>query len=162
MTERIQIDQVHSEAYRRQIRVAQEARTAAEVAGLDDRLIELVNIRASQINGCAACLVVHVREAEKLGETLRRLGVISVWREAGPLFAEHERAALELTEIVTNLPERDAMDASYARVLAVLSPEQASAVIWLTIAINSFNRISIMADHLTRSEVARSRREAGK
>ena len=73
--------------------------------GLPPRTLDLVNLRASQINGCSFCLEMHSREARKAGETDERLATIAGWREA-PYFTEAERAALALTEAVTRLSDR--------------------------------------------------------
>ena len=69
-------------------------------SGLDKKLFELIKIRASQINGCAYCINMHVRDAQKIGETSQRLFLLDVWRETD-LFSEKERAVLALTEAIT-------------------------------------------------------------
>src|SRR5579863_2055781 len=77
--------------------LGQAANDAAEAAGVPPSTIELIGLRASQINGCAVCLDLHTRRARKAGETDERLFTLSAWREA-PYFTEAERAALALTE----------------------------------------------------------------
>src|ERR1700744_6572502 len=81
--------------------------------GLDESLVHLVKMRASQINGCAFCLDMHSREARKDGETEQRLYVLDAWRETG-LFNDRERAALAWTEVLTLISQTHAPDAAYA------------------------------------------------
>lgn len=78
--------------------------TYVNQSGLDTRLRELIKIRASQVNGCAYCLDMHVADARRQGESQARLDVLSAWREAPNLFSEKERALLALTEAVTLIP----------------------------------------------------------
>ena len=77
---------------------------AADTAALEPRLVELVKIRASQLNGCASCLDMHTKDARAIGEGEQRLHLLAAWREA-PSFSERERAALAWTESVTLLPQ---------------------------------------------------------
>lgn len=143
---RVWIDKEHPDAYQGAVRWSVVVRRVASEAGLDRRTVELINLRASQLNGCAACLGVHTRKALAAGETMQRIGVLSSWRHSG-LFSERERAILELAESVTLLPDETDQDAAYAQAAAVLSEEEISAVCWVTIAINAFNRISIVSRH---------------
>ena len=101
---RVSIDRQHPHVYRAQIEVARAVRTAVIDAALDRRLVELVNIRISQINGCAYCLHVHVRDAQLAGETSQRIAVLPAWRDT-TLFTDAERAALTLAESLTTLPD---------------------------------------------------------
>ena len=82
---------------------------AIHKSGLDDSLMELVKIRASQINGCAMCLHMHTADARKQGETEERLYLLDAWRES-PLYSDRERAALAWTEGLTLLPQTHAPD----------------------------------------------------
>ncbi len=77
-------------------------------SSLDAQLIELVNIRASQINGCASCLSIHIPEGRKTGLTDQQIDLLSVWREAGDIFSARERAALAWGESLTLLPQSQA------------------------------------------------------
>ena len=79
---------------------------AAARAGLDPALVELVQIRASQLNRCAYCLHMHTSDARKAGESEERLHMVAVWQEAGHFFSAKEQAALALTEAVTRLADR--------------------------------------------------------
>jgi AhpD family alkylhydroperoxidase len=110
--------------------------------GVDDRLRELVQLRCSQINGCAYCMRVHVERAEKAGITMDELGQLSAWRESG-VFTERERAALELAEAHTLIHEGGISDDVYNRVGSVLTEQEYVAVSWTAISINAFNRLTI-------------------
>ena len=129
--------------------VARKVRAATEAAGLPSAVIELMNIRASQINGCAFCLDVHTRQALKAGETAQRLAVLPAWRDAS-LFSELERAALGVVETVTTLPDAEERSTEIARARMLLSDAQYSALTWASIAINAFNRVSILSRHPVR------------
>jgi AhpD family alkylhydroperoxidase len=106
-----------------------------EKSGLEKPLLELIKIRASQINKCAYCLYMHTHDARKGGESEERIYLLGAWRES-PLYTERERAALAWTEALTLLPETGAPDDVYAQVSAQFSePEIAS----LTLAIGTIN-----------------------
>jgi AhpD family alkylhydroperoxidase len=111
-------------------------------SGLDHRLLELVKLRASQVNGCAYCIAMHVTDAHKLGEQDLRLHLVRVWREA-PIFTPRERAALALTEAVTELREGDVPDSVYDAARAQFSDSELAMLVYGIIAINSWNRLCI-------------------
>jgi AhpD family alkylhydroperoxidase len=114
---------------------------AAAVAGVDTKLLELVKVRASQINGCAYCLDMHTADALKEGEDARRLHVLAAWRETD-LYTEQERAALELTEVLTRLAEtNDVPEDVYEFATKVFTESQYQAVVWMVMVINAYNRI---------------------
>ncbi|WP_144937753.1 carboxymuconolactone decarboxylase family protein [Rothia kristinae] len=121
----------------------------AEAAGLDPRLIELVNLRVSQINGCAYCLDVHTRRAVARGETAQRLGLLAAWKDAG-VFDETEKVALCLAEAVTRPEAVEDRDAAQLLAHRRLTAQQYAAVQWLAIAMNTTNRISILSHHPVR------------
>lgn len=146
---RVPIDREHPQVYQAQVQVALAVRTAVADAGLDRALIELVNIRVSQINGCAFCLHTHVRDALAAGETPQRLAVLPAWRDT-TLFTDLERAALTLAESLTTLPDVRIQNSDYTEAGDVLTAEQVSAVGWTVIAMNAFNRISIFSRHQVR------------
>ena len=123
------------------------ARESAHAAGIDDALIELINIRASQINGCAFCLNLHVEQALAAGETSQRIAVLPAWRDAAALFSPRERAALALAETVSTLPEAHTLERELAEARIQLTDAEFSAVSWIAIAINSLNRVSIISGH---------------
>jgi AhpD family alkylhydroperoxidase len=112
----------------------------ARFGSVDPKLRELVKIRASQINGCAYCLKMHTDDARELGEDDARMHVVAGWREAPNVFDERERAALELTEAMTLM--RAPGDA-YDRVRELFGDEDAEALLWQVIAINSWNRMAV-------------------
>ncbi|SMO86124.1 carboxymuconolactone decarboxylase family protein [Paracoccus laeviglucosivorans] len=114
--------------------------TAIQGSTLEPMLIHLVKLRASQINGCAFCLQMHVAEALKDGETPLRLHMLPAWRESG-LYSERERAALAWTEALTLLPQTAAPDADWNAVEAAFDADERA---WLTLsiaAINLWNRV---------------------
>jgi AhpD family alkylhydroperoxidase len=119
-----------------------EAVTAAQDAGVEAELLELVRIRASQINGCAFCLDMHVKEAKLHGERELRLYHLSAWRES-TLFVPRERAALAWTEILTKLPDAGVPDEVYERVRTQLSEEEISDLTFIVMGINAWNRINV-------------------
>ena len=121
-----------------------EVAGAATEAGLDPKLMELVKIRASQLNGCAFCTDMHSRDARQLGETERRIFVLPVWADT-ELFTEQERAALALTEAATRLADRpDPVPDEVWNEAAEHYDEQALAYLLIEIAaINAFNRLSV-------------------
>ncbi|RKT82954.1 alkylhydroperoxidase AhpD family core domain-containing protein [Saccharopolyspora antimicrobica] len=111
---------------------------------LEDSLLELVRIRASQINGCAYCVDEHSREAHTNGESERRLFCLPAWREV-PLFSKRERAALELTEAMTRLSEGPVEDELFSRVSAEFTDVEMAELIWTIAGINVWNRIAATA-----------------
>ena len=111
-------------------------------SGLEHSLLELVKMRASQINGCAYCLDMHSKDARAAGETEQRLYLLDAWREA-PLYSDRERAALEWTEAVTKVHETHVPDEVYAAVREHFTEEELVNLTFAVIAINSWNRIAI-------------------
>jgi len=123
-----------------------QALSALEAAvnqlGLEPSLLELVKLRASQINGCAYCVDLHTTEARKAGETERRLHGVAVWRET-PFFSERERAALAWTESLTQLSLTHAPDADYALIAAHFSDKEMVDLTLAISTINSWNRFAV-------------------
>ncbi|MBR0874836.1 carboxymuconolactone decarboxylase family protein [Bradyrhizobium tropiciagri] len=112
-------------------------------SGLSAKLIELIYLRISQINGCAYCLDMHTRDLLKKGVKTEKLALLQVWREAEALFDAEERAALAWAETVTRVAETAIPDEDYAAAREVFSEKQ---LVDLTIAIglmNTYNRIAI-------------------
>ncbi|MFI1973463.1 carboxymuconolactone decarboxylase family protein [Streptomyces cinnamoneus] len=140
--QRVNIAKQHPASYKALIALSQEVEEATAAAGLDLLLIELLKIRASQINGCAFCLRMHTRDALKKGENPDRIAVLPGWEETG-YFSETERAALRLTEAVTRVSDGHVSDEDYNAAAAVLTEDQISAVSWLAILMNAFNRVAI-------------------
>ncbi|MFD6999912.1 carboxymuconolactone decarboxylase family protein [Streptomyces mirabilis] len=150
-TQRIFIDKQSPKAYHALVQTSEAVRATAADAGLDRTVVELINLRVSQINGCAYCLNVHTRAALRAGETTQRLGVLAAWRDT-ELFTPAERAALALAEATTGPTDAAAQETAWAGARDVLTDDQISAVIWVAITINAFNRVSIMSKHPVRPE----------
>ncbi|MDR7185423.1 MULTISPECIES: carboxymuconolactone decarboxylase family protein [Microbacterium] len=116
--------------------------------GIDDRLKELVQIHASQRNGCAYCVRVHVERALAAGVTADDIAQLPVWRESG-VFSDRERAGLELAEAYVYIHEDGIPDDVYNRVGGVLSEKEYVALSWILVSINAFNRIAIAGRYST-------------
>ncbi|GGR01335.1 carboxymuconolactone decarboxylase family protein [Streptomyces asoensis] len=116
--------------------------SAARDAKVEPEILELVRIRASQLNGCAFCLDMHTKDARAQGETEQRIYALDAWRET-PFFTGRERAALELTEAVTLVRDGHVPDAVYAQAAEVFDEAQLAALIWAATVINAYNRIAI-------------------
>jgi len=119
-----------------------EFSAAVKKSSLGNTLIDLVNIRASQINGCAFCLDMHCKEARIHGEQELRIYHIPIWRES-TLFSGTERAVLEWTEAVTKLSAHGVPDEIYDRVRAQLSETQITELTYAIGVINMWNRLNI-------------------
>jgi AhpD family alkylhydroperoxidase len=111
---------------------------------IDPRLRNLVNVRASQINGCAYCLDMHWKEARSQGETEERLYSLDTWRES-PLYEERERAALELCEAMTRIGDGHVPDPVWERAAEVFDEKELIHLMFAITSINSWNRLSITA-----------------
>ena len=112
---------------------------AAAKAGIDKQLLELIKLRASQINGCAFCVQYHILQSESLGISIDKLNLVVVWREA-PLFSPRERAALAWTEALT-LVTGGVSDEVYAQVSAEFSDKELAYLTSAIASINVWNRL---------------------
>lgn len=136
---RIRLYQVSPELYE-----AMQALSSAAAKDLDADLAELIKIRASQLNRCAYCLDMHTHDARSRGIGEQKLALVSAWEEAGKLFSERERAALALTEEITELTGRGHVsDEVYSRAAAVFTERELGQVIAMALAINAWNRIGV-------------------
>ncbi len=115
---------------------------AVKECDLEPELLELINLRASQINGCAFCLDMHTADARKGGETERRLYTVSAWRET-PFFTPRERAALAWAESLTLLSQTHAPDADFTELAAHFSPQEQVDLSVAIATINSWNRLAV-------------------
>jgi AhpD family alkylhydroperoxidase len=115
---------------------------AVRRSGLDPLLLELVKLRASQLNGCAYCLDMHSKDARAQGEDEQRLHVLAAWREA-PFYSPRERAALAWCEALTALPQTGAPDDVFAELEAQFAPEEIAALTFAIVAINGWNRLAV-------------------
>lgn len=114
-----------------------------ENSGLEHALLELVKMRASQINGCAYCLDMHSKDARAAGETEQRLYLLNAWREA-PFYSDRERAALAWTEAVTQIAgSHGVSDALYEEARKQFSEKELTDLTYAVIAINGWNRLAI-------------------
>jgi AhpD family alkylhydroperoxidase len=113
-----------------------------ETGLLETRLAYLVDIRASQMNGCAFCLDMHVKEAKLHGERELRLHHVATWRES-PLFSPRERAALALTEALTRMAPTGISDELYAEMREQFSEQELSTLIFRVMGINAWNRVNV-------------------
>ena len=125
---------------------------------LEHSLLRLVEIRASQINGCAYCLDMHTKDARAAGETEQRIYTLDAWRET-PFFTDRERAALEWTEAVTLVAETRVPDDVYQQVRQQFSEEELVELTFAVIVINSWNRLNVsfrplVGDYQPRAVVA--------
>ena len=109
---------------------------------MDETLAILVDIRASQLNGCAFCLDMHIKQAKIHGERELRLHHVAIWRES-QLFSPKERAALAWTEALTRIAPEGISDAAYAEVREQFSEEELSTLTWRVAAINGWNRLNV-------------------
>ena len=140
--------------------VAPEARAAVmtvdsyiHACGLEKKLIELVKLRASQINGCAFCIDKHAKDARRLGETAQRLDLLPAWRES-PIYTARERAALDWVEALTRLTETGAPDHSFEALKPHFTEKEIVDLTVLVGHINLLNRLGVgfrlqhpVADH---------------
>jgi len=115
---------------------------AVHASSLEAELLELVKIRASEINGCGYCLDMHTKDAEAIGMTSQRLHLVPVWKEA-PVYSPRERAALAWCEALTLLPQTAAPDDVYEEVAREFTPEEVVALTLAIVAINGWNRFAV-------------------
>lgn len=139
MTQRMDLARMSPAFYRAMITLEEVAHTS----GIDPMLFELVKIRASQVNNCAFCLDMHLRDARALGESQRRLDVLSAWREAPAFFTEAERAALALTEAATLIAADGVPQSVWDEATSVLGEQGVAQVLMTIVVINSWNRMAI-------------------
>jgi AhpD family alkylhydroperoxidase len=116
--------------------------SAAADAGLEPELLELVRIRASQINGCAFCIDMHTKDARAAGESEQRIYALNAWAET-PFYTARERAALALTEAITVVHDDRVPDDVYRAAAEVFKEAELAALIWAGVVINAYNRIAI-------------------
>ena len=138
MKPRMNIFQVAPDAIKGMVAVE----TAIGKSGLEHGLLELVRLRASQINGCGFCAYMHVKDALKQGETDIRLHLLSAWRES-PLFTARERAALNWTETLTRVAHTGAADEDYDQLKQYFNETEIAYLTVLIGAINVWNRVQI-------------------
>ncbi|NEH46023.1 carboxymuconolactone decarboxylase family protein [Rhizobium leguminosarum] len=138
MTQRINYAQLSPELFKSLMGFSMEVKKGS----IEQSILHLVDIRASQINGCAFCLDMHSKEAKIHGERELRLYHLAAWRES-TLFSPRERAALAWTEALTKLPEGGVSDEIYQRVRGQFSEKELSDLTFQIMVINSWNRASV-------------------
>jgi len=138
MQPRLEIQKVAPEAYRAMLALSAYGRNA----GLESELVELVKVRASQINGCAYCIDMHTKDARAHRETEQRLYGLAAWRET-PFFTERERAALAWTEALTLISETHAPDDVYENARQHFSELELVNLTMAIVTINSWNRLML-------------------
>jgi AhpD family alkylhydroperoxidase len=138
MSNRIKLFQSHPDAYK----AVMVLENYVVNSGINKTHLELIKIRASQINGCAYCLDMHTRDALKNGETQQRIFVLNAWHDTS-FFTEEEQAILKLTEEITQISHAGVSDQTYDKAAAVLGDDYLATVIMAISTINVWNRISI-------------------
>lgn len=138
MAQRINYMQQSPELFRKFI----EFNTLVKESVIEEPIRDLVAIRASQLNGCAFCLDMHVKQAKIHGERELRIHHLAVWRES-TLFIPRERAALAWAEVLTKLPEQGVPDEIYERVRGQLSEKEISDLTFAVMSINAWNRVNV-------------------
>jgi AhpD family alkylhydroperoxidase len=124
------------------IKALQNVEAYLHHSGLDKKLIELVKMRASQINGCAYCLDMHSKELRRLGESEQRIYLLNAWEES-PLYTPRERAALAWTDALTLIAQTHAPDAVYEQVRREFADKELVDLTTLIGMINCWNRLAI-------------------
>ncbi len=138
MTPRIQIGNYMASGPMRTMLALQKE---VEASGIEHTTLELMKIRASQINGCAYCIDMHTKDARAMGETEQRIYALNAWRETG-FFTDRERAALEWTETVTRIGDTHVPDEVFERVRQHFSEAELVALTFALVAINGWNRLA--------------------
>ncbi|MEK6506966.1 carboxymuconolactone decarboxylase family protein [Myroides sp. C4067] len=138
MKKRIDLSNVVSSGYKRIIALD----SFVQNSDLNKTHLELIKIRASQINGCAYCLNLHTRDAMNQGETAQRIFLLNAWRET-ELFTEEERTILAMTEEITLISERGLTEETYEMATKLFNEEYIGFIIMAIITINAWNRVAV-------------------
>ena len=132
----------YRKVYPAAIKAMVELEEVVHAGPLDAQLLELVKLRASQLNGCGYCVDMHTKDAEAIGVEEHRLHLVVAWKEA-PVYSPRERAALAWCEALTMLPSSGAPDDVYGQVTSEFSPEEIVALTLAIVAINGWNRFAV-------------------
>lgn len=146
MQTRINLGKTAPELYKTVLELENLATKKSQHAGLDTGFTHLLKLRASQINQCAFCVRMHTQDAVKSGESIDRITLISAWRES-QYFTEKERAALMLIEEITLLAHQHFPDSVYEIATKSLNEDEITAIEWIAIVINTWNRIAISSQY---------------
>ena len=139
MANRLNLSKLIPDAYQKLIQLDQYV----SGSGIDKLQQELIKIRASQINGCAYCMNMHIKDALKYGEDPKRLYVLSAWREAKNWFSHQDQLILQLTEEVSLIADGGLSDETYDQVVEAFGEEITAKLIIAVININSWNRVGV-------------------
>lgn len=149
MSERLNLGKSAADLYQTVVELDRRVSRSLIRAGITEGFSHLLRLRASQINRCAFCVRLHARDALASGESSDRLAVLAVWKETD-YFTVKERAALELVEAITLISVDQLPDVIYEQAAENLSSEEVSAVEWLAVVINTWNRIAISSRYPVR------------
>ncbi|MGY5252240.1 carboxymuconolactone decarboxylase family protein [Sphingobacterium spiritivorum] len=138
MSERINIAKSEPQGYKAMSALEQYI----QASDVSKTHLELIKIRASQINGCAFCLDMHTKDALKKGETNQRIFLLNAWKET-TLFTEEERVILSMTEEVTLIHEHGLSEATYLKAVELLGEQYVAQVLMAIVTINGWNRIAV-------------------
>ncbi|NOU20031.1 MAG: carboxymuconolactone decarboxylase family protein [Bacteroidales bacterium] len=138
MKARMEINQVEPRIYQ----VMDAADSQIETFEIKPKLLELIRLRVSQLNGCGYCINYHSKNALKLGETIQRLLAVSAWWET-PFFTEEEQVAFRLAEEVTNISNKGVSDEVYNKTLKIFGEQKVAQLLLVIVTINSWNRLAI-------------------
>lgn len=144
--QRVNLGKTAPELYKTVIELENLSMQKVQQAGLDVGFSHLLKLRASQINQCAFCVRMHTQDAIKAGESMDRIALISAWRES-EYFTEKERAALILIEEITLIANQHFPDSVYEQAAQHLSSDEITAIEWVAIVINTWNRIAISSQY---------------
>ncbi|MDF1613225.1 carboxymuconolactone decarboxylase family protein [Stygiobacter electus] len=146
MEKRISIKDLEPDAYKAMFQMEKYLSSC----DLEKKYLELIKVRASQINGCAYCIEIHVKDALEMGESQRRLFALSAWWES-PLFNEKEKIILKMTEEISMIADKGLTTSTYERAIKHFSNNEIAQIIMQIITINSWNRIAI-STHMVHEE----------
>jgi AhpD family alkylhydroperoxidase len=139
MIKRFKMPEVEAEAYKAMNTLEKYVNNTA----ISPFQLELIKIRASQINGCAFCIDLHTKKARKLGETEQRIYLLNAWKEAAHIYSEEERNILELTEEITLISKHGVSDRVYQKAVQLFGEKKTAQLIMTIVTINAWNRIAI-------------------
>jgi AhpD family alkylhydroperoxidase len=148
---RINLGKSAPDLYQAVVKLNRSASEFVASAGIAEGLSHLLRLRASQLNQCAYCVRLHTRDALASGESSDRISMLTAWRES-QYFTDKERAAIALIEAVTLIAEGQVSEAVYTEAALVLSDQEISAIEWLGVVINAWNRIAISSRYPVRPE----------
>lgn len=139
MSKRLNLRQIIPESYQ----VLMQWDELIEKSGINKLQLQLVKIRASQINGCAFCMNMHIKDAIKAGEDPKRIYVLSGWREAKNWFTQADQTILKLTEEITLIAASGLSDETYEEAIGLFGEEITAQLIMAVIHINALNRVGV-------------------